>query len=99
MAGYRSLDEMFYNLITTLSLICCGGKNYCFCEKYKKPGDIICLLCYIPFFYNFREDLHQNCTGIIFLISYRNKLFPLLNILSLLLLGHFIIFTMKMVKF
>lgn len=50
LSSYRSLDEMFYNLITTLSLICCDGKNYCFCEKYKKPGDITCPLCYIPLF-------------------------------------------------
>ena len=64
--NYKSMDQMYHRLITVLSSVCSDCKNYCFCEKFKKPGDIICPLWYIPLFYNFQEALCQNHTDLFF---------------------------------
>ena len=77
--GYESMDGFCYKLVTVLSLICRDRKRYCFCEKYESLLNLVCPLCYIPmYFYNFREDLHLNCTDPVFLACYRDRLSPFL---------------------
>ena len=73
-------DGYLVKLITILSLICCDGKKkYCFCNKYNKNPLMICPLCYIPmYFWNVKDDLKKNRMDAIFLVRYRDRLFPFL---------------------
>ena len=61
-------------------MIFCDGKIYCFCGKYRASINyMLCSLCEIPiYFWNYKNDLRKNKMDPVFMLRYRNKLFPFL---------------------
>ena len=84
--GYFSIAErkFFWRIFSkinnnTITYLLWREKKYCFCNKYNKNPLMICPLCYIPmYFWNVKDDLKKNRMDAIFLVRYRDRLFPFL---------------------
>ena len=58
--SYKSLDELYYKLLTIISLVLRDGRQNCFCEEYGKfsRGDFLSVpfVTYQWFFTNLKKN-------------------------------------------
>ena len=71
---FESFD---FKLITNFLLIFRDGADYCFCHKYRRNSNLSCPLCEIILhFWNYKNDLKKQQLDPVFLVCYRERLFP-----------------------
>ena len=72
--------ELFdFKLITNFLLIFRDGADYCFCHKYQRNSNLSRPLCdIILHFWNYKDDLKKQRLNPVFLVCYRERLFPFL---------------------
>ena len=71
---FESFD---FKLITNFLLIFRDGADYCFCHKYRRNSNLSCPLCEIILhFWNYKDDLKKQQLDPVFLVCYRERLFP-----------------------